>query len=381
MKVLILGGCGTQGSSAARELIKHEDVSQVILADKKVDLAKVHETVRSSEKISTLTLDVADSERLVNIIIGNDVVINSVGPYWRFGVQTVKAAIAAGVNYIDICDNCNVSKEIFELDESAKKAGVSICTGFGGSPGITNILAKYAADKLDEVDEIGVFWAVAVNDAFGVAGLTQAMSQFIGDVVQYIDGHWIEVAAGSGSEEVTFMEPAGKGEVYYAAHPEAVTLPRFIPGIRTVIEKGGFLPTWVSKKFMEFIDLGLVATEPLVFENIPTTSRDLMVSVVQNASKLWEQVEQYTYSPANVVVKGKEGRKSVTYTYRFGGRGAAGIAILNSMCARMLYQGEIQAKGVLAPEGIADPQKFLGELVKRGAHFSEEKTVEQKLTF
>jgi len=379
VKVVVLGGLGYMGSSTARELIKHDDVSQVILADKNTDMTRVHESVRSSQKVSTLTLDVADFQALVNTIRGNDVVINDVGLYSTFGIQTVKAAIEAGVSYVDICDDCNVTREFLEFDESAKKAGVSICTGFGGSPGITNILAGYAADKLDEVDEIRVFWSVALSDPFGSAGLRQAMSQFAGNVIQYIDGQWVEVPSGSGGEEVVFMEPVGRSEVYYAAHPEAVTLPRFIPGVKTVIEKGGFLPSWVSRMFMEFISLGFVNGESLAVGGVSLTAKDLMVSLVQYASGFWKQVKQYTYSPANVVVRGKEDGKRVTYTYHLAGSGAAGVAILSSMCTRMLYRGDIKVKGVVAPEGAADPRRFLGELVKRGAHFLEERTVEQEI--
>lgn len=381
MKVLILGGCGHMGSSTARELIKHDEVSRIILADKKVDMSKVHESVQTSKKISSLVLDVAELETLVKTIKGNDVVINDTAPYSKFGISTVKAAIEAGVSYIDICDDCRVTKKLFELDEAAKKANVSICTGFGGSPGITNVLAKYGANKLDEVEEIRVYWGVALSDPFGSTGRTQALGQFMGNVIQYIDGQWVEVPSGSGSEEVVFKEPVGKSEVYYALHPEAVTLPRFIPGVKTVIEKGGFIPSWVSKMFMEFISLGLVSDEALTVDNVSLTARELMSSLVGNASGFWKQVAQYKVSPATVVVRGKEGGKRVTYTYRFAGRGDTGIAILTSMCALMLYRGDIRTKGVLAPEGAADPKNFLDELVKRGAHFMEEKTVEQEVGF
>jgi len=377
MKVLILGGCGYMGSSAARDLIKSDEVSQVVLVDKKMDMTKVHESVRNSKKISTLTLDITDFQALVRVIEGNDVVINTVGPYSRFGTQPVKAAIAAGVNYVDICDDCNVTKQIFDLDESARKAGVSICTGFGGGPGITNIIAKYAADKLDKVDEIQIFWAVALNDPFGQAGLTQAMSQFIGNVIQYIDGQWVDVPAGSGAEEVVFLEPVGKLEVYYAAHPEPLTLPRYISGVKNVIQKGGFLPAWVCKMFMEFINLGFITEEPLTVGDASIATKDIMVSIVQHASGFWKQVEQYTNSPAKIVVSGKEGNKRTTYTYRVIGHAAVANAICMSLSAQMLCRGEIKVKGVVAPEGAVNPKRFLDVLVKKGAHILEEKAVEQ----
>jgi saccharopine dehydrogenase (NAD+, L-lysine-forming) len=381
MKVLILGGCGCMGSSTVRDLIKSDDISRVILADNNTDMANLSQSVRASEKVSILSLDVADYRMLVDAIKDNDVVINDVGPYSKFGVHTVQAAIEAGVSYIDICDDGNVTKEIFKLDEPAKKAGVSICTGFGGSPGFTNILAKHAADKLDEVEEILIPWSVAMNDPIGKAALTQAMSQFIGTVIQYIDGHWVNVPAGSAGEVVLFNEPVGKTEVYYAAHPEPVTLPRYIFGVKNVIGKGGFLPSWVSKMFKEFIKLGFVSDHTITVGNISTSVRELMASVVQQATGFWNQVEEYSLSACNVVVKGREGCNKVTYIYRLIGQGASGTAIPTSICAQMLTRGDIKARGVIAPEGAIDPQRFLLELTKRGVSIKEEKIIENEKVY
>jgi len=155
-----------------------------MLADKRIDMSGVHESVRSSKKVSTQTLDVTDFGALVKVMKANDVVINIVGPYYKFGIQTMRAAIEAGVNYIDICDDYDVTRDAYDLDESAKEAGVSVCIGFGGALGSTNMLAKYAADKLDEVDEIEVFWAAGLNDPVGVAATLHAMHMFSGNVPQ-----------------------------------------------------------------------------------------------------------------------------------------------------------------------------------------------------
>jgi len=203
----------------------------------------------------------------------------------------------------------------------------------------------------------------------------QAMSQFSGSVIQYIDGEWVEVAAGSGGEEIMFLEPAGKLEVYHSAHPEAVTLPRYVSGVKTVIQKGGFLPGWVSKLFIELIDLGFIDREMLNDSNIDTNPIELMASVVKQASGFWEKVAPYTYSPVNVVVTGRQDNNQTTYRYRLIGHAGPANAINMSLCARMLCRGEITVRGVVAPEGAVDPRKLVAALISRGAHFFEEKTV------
>jgi saccharopine dehydrogenase (NAD+, L-lysine-forming) len=177
MKALILGGCGKMGSLAAQDLIKSDDVTQVILADKNLDMAKVPDPVKKSNRVKVEYLDVTKSLReLVKAISANDIVINCAGPYSLFDPHTtVKAAIEAGVNYVDICDDFNATKNIFKLDQSAREAGVTICTGLGLLPGTTNILAKYGAAKLDVLDEISISAVIALLDPVGKAGISQAL--------------------------------------------------------------------------------------------------------------------------------------------------------------------------------------------------------------
>lgn len=379
MKALILGGCGFIASSIARDLIKSDDVAQVILADINVDMAKVAESVQRSSKITMLNLDVNDFPALVKAIRGNDIVLNCVGPYSESSINTVKAAIEAGVTYTDVCDNCSITKKIFELDEPARKAGVTVCTGLGVSPGATNMLAKYGADKLDTVDEIGVYFVIALIDPIGTAGLTQAMGQFIGNVTQYIDGRLADVPAGSDAEEVEFMEPFGKTEVYYARHPEPFTLPRYMPGIKRVINKASFSPPSVPRLFTELIDLGLFSPEPLPVGNTSVSPRDFIVSFIKHNPGLRAGQKSMASLAGNVVVKGREGNSGITYTYRFSTWGGPITAIPASIAMQMLYRDKSTVKGVVAPEGVLDAKKFFAALAKKGIHFLEEKVVEQAM--
>jgi len=379
VKALILGGCGFIASSIARDLIKSDDVAQVILADINVDMAKVAESVQRSSKITMLNLDVNDFPALVKAIRGNDIVLNCVGPYSESSINTVKAAIEAGVTYTDVCDNCSITKKIFELDEPARKAGVTVCTGLGVSPGATNMLAKYGADKLDTVDEIGVYFVIALIDPIGTAGLTQAMGQFIGNVTQYIDGRLADVPAGSDAEEVEFMEPFGKTEVYYARHPEPFTLPRYMPGIKRVINKASFSPPSVPRLFTELIDLGLFSPEPLPVGNTSVSPRDFIVSFIKHNPGLRAGQKSMASLAGNVVVKGREGNSGITYTYRFSTWGGPITAIPASIAMQMLYRDKSTVKGVVAPEGVLDAKKFFAALAKKGIHFLEEKVVEQAM--
>lgn len=380
MKVIILGGCGFIGSSIARDLIKSERVMKVTLADKNTDMAKVADSVKASQKVTVKYLDVNTSfTDLVKTISGNDVVVNCVGPYSEDSINTVKAAIEAGVTYTDVCDNCIVTKEVFKLDEAAKEAGVCVCTGLGSSPGVTNMLAKYGADKLDTVDEIDIFFVIALIDPIGTAGLVQAMGQFIGNVTQYIDGRLVELPAGSEAEEVEFLPPFGRTQVHYARHPEPFTLPRYISGVKKVVNKASFSPASVPRLFAEFIELGLFSPAPLTVGDCTVSPRDFIVSFMLNRPELRSQQQVSASLAANVVVKGTEGSSSVTYTYRISDWGGLLTAVPASVGIQMLGSERTAVKGVLAPEAVLHPKEYFVELKKKGLHFFERKTVEHEL--
>jgi saccharopine dehydrogenase (NAD+, L-lysine-forming) len=385
MKAIVLGGYGVMGASVARDLIKGEQVTKVILAGRRIHTENLHSSVQASGKVSSEIVDVTDFHALVEAIRGSDVVINCVGPYFKYGINTIKAAIEAGVNYVDICDDHAPISEAFTLDEAAKRAGITVCVGFGAGPGITNVIAKYAADKLDEVEEIREYWVVGYNDPSGPAAMPHSIHMLEGNVPQFIDGQWVEVPGNSGVEEVEFLAPVGKCEVYYVGHPEPVTLPRYIKkGLKTVTVKGGWLPPLLNDLIRDLLNSGLTTTEDVKLDGSSITLGDLVTPIARAMMEIPDikkDMEKYTSSPANLIVKGKQGSNEVTYTYRLMGKSAPGVGIAASTVAQMMYRGEVKVKGVVAPEGAVEPEVFFSLIAKRGFWLDEEKTVRRAVTF
>lgn len=52
-----------------------------------------------------LALDISDAEALARALADVDIVLNPAAPFYRFGREVLSAAIAAGTNYLDICDD------------------------------------------------------------------------------------------------------------------------------------------------------------------------------------------------------------------------------------------------------------------------------------
>jgi len=381
MNILVLGACGTMGSSVVRDLVKGEDVEQVVAADKVVDIGKLSESVRSSPKLVTEKIDVKDFEALVGLIRKSDVVVNVVGPYYKYGLHTMRAAIEAGTDYIDIMDDYDTTVEAYELDAEAREAGISICIGFGSSPGFNNIIVKYAADKLDKVEEAHILWLYTLNDTGGAGVVAHMFHALRGDVPQYLDGKLTYVPAGSGVEEVEFIEPFGSCPVYYVGHPEPITIPRYIKGLKTCVNKAGILPLWGNQLFKDLNEYGFVSDEPMDIGGFTLTPEQFISEFIQSAPSFKEHVEQWTTEAGKIIVKGYKDGDPVAYTYSSSGRMAPGTGIPASICAQMLARGEISEKGVVAPEGCVDPVVFFRKFSKRGFLLTETKSVTSEVRF
>jgi len=60
-----------------------------------------------------------------------DVILNCVGPFYEYGTTLLSAAIEAGVNYVDVCDDCDATAEQLKMDGDGKKSGIKSCYSYG----------------------------------------------------------------------------------------------------------------------------------------------------------------------------------------------------------------------------------------------------------
>ena len=370
MRALIIGGVGGMGQGVARDLIKQEKVTAVILADLFPDPQRLSTKLRENEKTELVKMDINDHESMVNAFKEVDVVINTAGPFYKTAVPVAKAAVAAKVNYIDICDDYEGTEILFnsEIDKLAKDAGITVLTGMGSDPGTNNVLVKWYADRLDEVDDIYLYWVVSIAELAGAAW-DHSLHMTLGKIPQYINGELVYVEGGTEVVAEQFLEPLGTCHVRYVGHPQPLTLPKYIKGVKNVIIKGALIPLWVDELIKEQKDTGFLGTEPIDIKGVQVTPYDL-------ALKLWETIPEGRdngpqSSGLKVIVNGKRNGNKVTYTADMVGRMAPGTGLPASIASLMMDAGDVTETGVVAPEGCIDPDKFLSAFISRGARIHQ----------
>ena len=378
MQALVLGGTGGMGQGVARDLIKQEQIKKVILGDINTDPSRVQDKLRASGKVSLSRIDVNDHTGLVRAIREANVVVNCAGPFYKTAVAVARAAVEAKVNYIDICDDYEATEILFtsDIDKTAKEAGITVLTGMGSDPGTNNVIVKWYANQLDRVDEIALFWVVSIAELSGAAW-DHSLHMTIGKIPQYLDGKLEYVEGGTGEETAEFLEPLGTCQVRYVGHPQPLTIPRYIKGVRRVVIKGALIPAWVDQLIREQRETGFLSKDPVEVKGTKVAPYDLTL-------QLWGAIPNNRdkgpfSSGLKVIVKGEKKGKQVTYTADIAGRMAPGTGLPASIAAFMLNAGDVTVKGVVAPEGCIDPGKFLAALVQRGAKIHQTETIKSLL--
>ncbi len=246
MKIVILGGAGAMAEVALDELAKEAGVEKVTIADYNAAAAG-EKAKKYGEKFDSVFIDATKPETITSLVKNYDVAMGFIGPFYQFEAKIAKACIDAGTHYVSISDDYDAYLAVEKLFDEAKKAGVTVISGLGNSPGITNILAKKAYYSMDKPEKINIHWTGGSDETVGAANVKHVMHIFEGHTLQWMDGKEVWVKTGEGEKVVEFPQPIGVNTVFYTGHAESVSVPRNLKGLKEVTLHGGTKPVWISR--------------------------------------------------------------------------------------------------------------------------------------
>ncbi len=382
MKIVVLGA-GLVGRCAVRDLIKSEDVSEVVVADLEAERTEKFVESLRSRKVQAVGLDVRNHEGTAAILKDADVALNAVQYY--FNVDVMKAALIAKTDYLDLGGLYHTTRKQLELDAEFKRAGLTAVVGMGCVPGVSNVMARWAADRLDSVETIRIRdgWRDFTPNAprFVATWSIQTFTdEFVQNAVIFEDGAFKEVPPITLGETITLSPPVGEVEVFTTLHSELATFPYSFKekGIRNVNWKEGGPKGW-QQDFQLIVALGLMEREPLKVNGTPICPRDFFLQLLASKHLLGhpEEVVPEDCECSRVQVVGKrhgqpvELQLDVLYRSKREWRVSSaqyGVGIPASIVAQMLGRGQIEERGALPPENCVDPASLFSELAKRDMH-------------
>jgi len=239
MKKVIIVGAGAQGNVISGILAKAPEVGNIMLVD--LDLERAQEVARAlnSDKIEVGKADASNKDELVELFKKGsyDLVVNAT--LMAFNRQIIEASLEAGSHYIDMAsdeflpekDGKQYFVEQLEYAEEFEKQGLMANILAGGDAGLVNVMAREAADELDEVDYIGIrdFGVVTCDEPVALWSFQTYLEDCNDEAVYWEDGEYKWAEPFSGEEEYYFPHPLNiTAKVFYHSHEEPLTIPQFI---------------------------------------------------------------------------------------------------------------------------------------------------------
>jgi saccharopine dehydrogenase-like NADP-dependent oxidoreductase len=362
MRILVTGGGGDMGAYACRALAGAAEVDEVLIADRHEARAAALADELGA-KTAPVGLDISDSGALRELLAGVDVVLNTAGPFYRFGRVVLEAAIEAKTHYLDICDDWEPTLEMLELDDQARAAGITAIIGMGASPGTSNVLARLAMNECDTVDRVFTAWRASAPskstrenpEPESNAALVHWVHNCSDPIKVWREGALVDAYA---LEELTLAYP-GRGEdpVWICGHPEPLTIPRVRPEVResynVMTSRRGLMDamTRVAQRVRSGdLDVAGASRQILVEPNLggpgagPSPNLPNLFAVAEGT---------------------KDGRRIRV--------GAQPLRIPNAnmgemtgyplaVATLMLVRGQVDSPGVHGPEGAVDPELYFAGL-------------------
>jgi len=381
-RVTVLGGGGVVGSIAAETLASSGVFSEVVIAD--INIAQANRVVEGlgQGNVSAVELDAVSPHSIRNAIAGSSVVLNCVGPYYKYGPIILKEVIESKINYVDVCDDLDATEKLLDMDGNARKAGISALIGMGSSPGIANLLVKFCADSLlDHVEVVDIYHAHGGEKVEGPAVVKHRIHSMKMDIPMFLDSKFATVRlfedSGKSLEEEVEFQDVGTYSVYAYPHPETITLPKFLKGIKRVTNLGLVLPPAYAELIKGMVRLGVTDEEPMEVQGHQIAPLEFAVAFILSQRHRLMQ-EAGLIEPMGclkIVVKGNKNGEQSSYIFSMSSRGQGmgeGTGVPAALGTILMAMGKVKPEGVKPPEECVEPLDLL-ELARAKVSLGDKK--------
>jgi len=377
MKIVVLGGAGKMGCIAVQDLAGDKRVSEVVIADYNVEQAKKVANIIKSKKISIQQVDATKRDALLSVLKGADACLNATVYY--FNLEIMEACLAAKVPYTDMGGLFHLTQKQLQLHDRFAEAGVSAVLCMGSAPGVPNMQARYAADRLDTLEYIRIYDGIkppppdSRNFSYAVPTIIDELTM---SPMVFRNGKFVACEPLSEFEDYWFAAPLGLLPMHLSLHSEPATLGMYFKdrGLKECFFKINYwgMAKEMVEKVRVVIDFGFAGTDPVDVKGQSVTPRDLLVSLM---SGYVPAIEDMLAPPKNtppdwtkeIVTEIRGTKDGKTVTYRLGTltvKGALPTGVAPARSAIWLAEGRIPA-GVYAPEAVIDPVPFFKEMEER----------------
>jgi lysine 6-dehydrogenase len=380
-KILVLG-TGLMGPAVAFNAMADSDVTQVVVCDAsqlQLDICMSQLAGRpGAEKLMPVHLDLSDQPAAVEMMAGCDAVVGALPR--PITMLSIRAALRAGVPLVDL--TWPSEEHMPGLRREVEASNGLIIPGCGLEPGLTEIMARHLAGKLDRVDELHIKCGglpekpeppLGYKIVFG--GRQLPLREQDGRMVE--NGRLKFVPRYSGVEAVVFPG-VGECEAWHETFmPWLLELPAF-KNLKLGTQKTVRWPGYAAKVTL-LKELGLLSLEPVDVEGIKIAPKKLLDARLYPQVALKEGEGDITL--LRVEVSGTKNDHRRAYKIEMIDRYdqitgftsmARTTAFTGAIVARLVARGEVQIRGLVTPEQVITGPLFdrlIAELAAVNIHF------------
>ena len=380
--IVVVGGAGAMGRITVRDLVETApDDVEVVIADFNEPAArKLARSFGRQRKVSAVAVDVKNVQETATALRGAFGVVAAV--QHQYNLPVMETALAIGAHYCDLGGLFHFTRKQLLMNGRFQKAGLTALLGIGAAPGVVNIMARAAADRMDEVHEIHILVGnvdlvtdrpkTALGTSYSLATILDEASL---PAAVFTDGKFKFVEAMSGIREVHFPAPVGLKRPACTIHSEVATLPLSFKnkGIREVSFRIAFAEE-LDEKLRFLAALGLASEKPIQVGKNQVIPRELLFALLRRIPAVDYAGAPNEYEVLRVEVRGSVGGRPVAEVLdcHVPGIPAWGIGVdvdtgcPPSIAMQMLARGEITLRGAVPPERAVPVAPFFAELAKRG---------------
>lgn len=378
MRIIVLGGAGKMGCIAVQALAGDQRVQKVVIADLNLDQAKIVADHINSLKIEIMQVDVNDQEAVLKALDGASACLNATVYYTNLLVM--ETCLKAGVPYTDMGGLFHITRKQLELHDRFLEAGVSAVLCMGSAPGIPNLQARYAADRLDTIESIKIFDGIkppAPDDERFSYAVPTIIDELTVEPMVFEDGEFVAKPPLSGFEDYWFTQPLGLLPMHLSLHSEVATLPVSFKdkGVKECFFKINYwgMAKEMVEKLRVLAEFGFDGREPVDVDGTSVVPREFMVSMlsgyVHSVTDLLappkSQPPDWTKEIVTEVHGTKDGEEKIFRMGTLTCKGALPTGVAPAIAAVWLAEGRVDP-GVYPPEAALDPVPFFKELEQRG---------------
>jgi saccharopine dehydrogenase-like NADP-dependent oxidoreductase len=248
MRIAVLGGAGLMGSGVIRDLVSDRTIcpiKSILVCDRLPQRIDALIDELGDRRLEGRSVDVSDAASLAASLSDVDLCINSVPTLAGHQMRIFEACLEAGTPYLDLGGLGTYTIKQKAMHEAFVARGVTAVIGAGADPGMSNVICRVVADRLDTIEKINLYWAAEVTGPENPVlvppySVSTVLAEYAHPSIQFLDGRHVEVPPLSGAEIIDLPEPWGRAEFMHTPHSEQLTVP-LSRGIR---EKGIREFTW-----------------------------------------------------------------------------------------------------------------------------------------